>query len=153
MFVIHYISSWNWMVRSTLVRWPTYSGFIQNKFSFRVIVYRQELIDVYALVWWGHCVGLCVRKVPSMFFYMWLYTNDTVTHLYDNSFNSSPPTQNGRNFANIFKCILMNEKCFVSIQILLMFGSKNQTHNLAALVRVMAWRRTGDKPSSEQRLT
>ena len=39
-------------------------------------------------------------------------------------FNSSPPGQNGDHFADdIFKCIFMNEKFCISIQISLKFVS------------------------------
>ena len=53
--------------------------------------------------------------------------------------NSSPPEQNGRHFADdIFKCIVLNEK----------YVPKGPIDLKRALVQVMAWRRTGDKPLS-----
>ena len=68
--------------------------------------------------------------------------------------NSSPPCQNGRYFAeNIFKCIFMNEKFCISIQISLKFIPRGPSDNNSALVQVMAWRRTGDKLLSEPMLT
>ena len=58
-----------------------------------------------------------------------------------------PPGQNGRHFADdIFKCIFMNEKFCILIEISLKFVPKRLIDNKAALVQVMAWRRTGDKP-------
>ena len=68
--------------------------------------------------------------------------------------NSSPPGQNGRHFSdNIFKCIFMREKSCMSIRILLKFVSKSPIDNISALVPVMAWRQTGDKPLPEPMLT
>ena len=68
--------------------------------------------------------------------------------------NLSPPGQNGRHFSdNIFKCIFMREKSCMSIRILLKFVSKSPIDNISALVLVMAWRQTGDKPLPEPMLT
>ena len=68
--------------------------------------------------------------------------------------NSSPPGQNGGHFADdSFKGIFMNEKFFFSIQISLKFVPKSLIDNNAALIRVMVWRRTGDKPLPEPILT
>ena len=58
-------------------------------------------------------------------------------------------TYNGHHFKDYnFKSIFMNEKFGILIQILLKFVSKGAIDNKVALVRVMAWRRTGDKPLS-----
>ena len=49
--------------------------------------------------------------------------------------NSSPPGQSGRHFAeDIFKCLFMNEKALIFIQILLKFVPKGSTDNKQALV-------------------
>ena len=43
-----------------------------------------------------------------------------------------PPGQNGRHFTdNIFKCIFVNEKCFILIKISLKFVPKGQQPNIA----------------------
>ena len=69
------------------------------------------------------------------------------------TFNSSSPGQNGRHFADdIFKYIFMKGKFCILIRISLNFVPKGQIDNTAALVWVMAWRRTGDKPLSEPML-
>ena len=47
----------------------------------------------------------------------------------------------------------MNEKFLISIQISLKFVPKGQIDNKSALVQVIAWRRTGDKPLLEPMLT
>ena len=60
------------------------------------------------------------------------------------------PRQNGREIPDdIFKCIFLNENIAVSISISLKFVSKGLIDNMAALVQIMAWRRSGDKPLSE----
>ena len=65
--------------------------------------------------------------------------------------NSSPLGQNGWHFAeDIFKRIFLNEKCCVSIWISMKFVPKCLIDNNWALVQVMAWYRTGDKPLPEQ---
>ena len=64
--------------------------------------------------------------------------------------NISRPRQNGRHFPNdLFKCIFMNEKFCILIKISLKFVHKGPINNILALVRIMAWRRPGDKPLSE----
>ena len=70
------------------------------------------------------------------------------------SINSSPPGQNGRHFAdNLFKCIFVNEKFCISIRISLKFVPKGPINNKSALVQVMAWRQTSDKPLPEPMMT
>ena len=64
-----------------------------------------------------------------------------------NSFNILRPKQYCRHFINcIFK---LNENVWISLKISLKFVSRVRTNNIPALVQVMAWRRTGDKPLSE----
>ena len=58
--------------------------------------------------------------------------------------------QNGRHFAgDILKCIFLNENEWISLKISLKFVSKVRINNTAALVKIMTWRRLGDKPLSE----
>ena len=54
---------------------------------------------------------------------------------------------------NIFKCIFLNENEKIQIQISLKLVPRSPIDNKAALVQVMAWRRTGDKPLPEPMLT
>ena len=51
---------------------------------------------------------------------------------------------------DIFKCIFLNR---IPIQISLKFNQGSPIDNKPALVQVMAWRRTGDKPLPELMLT
>ena len=52
-----------------------------------------------------------------------------------------------------FKCIFMNETFCISIRVSLKFVPHGLIDNKSALVQVMAWRRTGDKPLPEPVLT
>ena len=55
---------------------------------------------------------------------------------------------------DIFKWIFVNEKFFcILIKISLKFVPKGPIDNKAALVQIMAWCRTGDKPLPEPILT
>ena len=68
--------------------------------------------------------------------------------------NSSPPGLNGCHFADdTLKCIFMNEKFFILIRISLKFVPEGLINSKSALVQVMAWRRTGNKPLPEPMLT
>ena len=64
--------------------------------------------------------------------------------------NTLRPRQNGRRFADdTFKRIFLNENVRISIEISLKFVLKGPINNIPALVQIMAWRRSGDKPLSE----
>ena len=64
--------------------------------------------------------------------------------------NTSRLRQNCRHFADdIFKCIFLNERVWILLKISLKFVPKARINNIPALVQIMAWRRTGDKPLSE----
>ena len=54
---------------------------------------------------------------------------------------------------DICKCIFLNENYKIPIRIPLKFVPRSPTDNKAALVPVMTWRRTGDKPLPEPMLT
>ena len=58
--------------------------------------------------------------------------------------------QNGRHFADdLFKCIFSNENVWISLNIWLKFVYKVQIKNIPALVQIMAWCQSGDKPLSK----
>ena len=58
--------------------------------------------------------------------------------------------QNGRHFAdNIFKYIFFNENLWISIEISQKFVPTCPINNILALVQIMAWHQSGDKPLSE----
>ena len=64
--------------------------------------------------------------------------------------NTLRPRQDGRHFADDdFKRIFLNENVWIFIDISLKFIPKGPIDNIPALVQIMAWRRSGDKPLSE----
>ena len=61
--------------------------------------------------------------------------------------NTLRPRRNRRRFADdIFKCIFLNENLWISIRISWKFVPRGPINNTPALVQIMAWRRSGDKP-------
>ena len=65
-------------------------------------------------------------------------------------FNSSTPGPNGRHFADDrFRCIFVNKKFCILMKRSLNFVPKYPIDNNPALVYIMAWRWTGDKPLFE----
>ena len=64
--------------------------------------------------------------------------------------NTFRPRQNGRHFTdNKFKHIFSNKNVCISIEISLKFVPKGPINSMPALVQIMAWRQSGDKPLSE----
>ena len=64
--------------------------------------------------------------------------------------NTLRPRQNERHLPDdIFKCIFLNENVSILIKISQKFVPKGPINNIPALVQIMAWRRSGDKPLSE----
>ena len=69
-------------------------------------------------------------------------------------FNTLRPRQNGRHFTdNMLKCILFQKNVWIWIKISLKFVPRGPINNIPALVQIMAWRRTGDKPLPEPMMT
>ena len=65
-------------------------------------------------------------------------------------FNTLRPRQNGRHFADdTVNHIFVNENVRISIKFSLKFVPKGPINNIPALIPIMAWRRSGDKPLSE----
>ena len=64
--------------------------------------------------------------------------------------NTLRPRRNEQHFAeDIFKRIFFNENVWILIQISLKFVPNGPINNIPALVKIMSWRRSGDKPLSE----
>ena len=64
--------------------------------------------------------------------------------------NTLRPRRNEQHFAdNIFKRIFFNENVWISIKISLKFVPKGPINNIPALIQIMAWCCSGDKPLSE----
>ena len=67
---------------------------------------------------------------------------------YDNNILRSGP--NGRHFTDdIFECIFLNGNICILIETSLNFVFMGPIDNERALVPIMAWHRTGDKPESK----
>ena len=100
------------------------------------------------------CINLSMLDTELVYTGHWNPASwNTRTHLSD-PFNSSPPGQNGRHFADdIFRCIFVNENFCILIKISLKFVPRGPVDNNSAFVYIMAWRWMGDKPLSEQMLT
>ena len=65
-------------------------------------------------------------------------------------FNTLRPRQNGRHFPDdSFKYILLQENVSTSLKISLKCVPKGSINNIPALVQIMAWCRSGNKPLSE----
>ena len=70
--------------------------------------------------------------------------------LRDGLVNSLRPRQNGRHFADdTFRRIFLNENLRTLLKNWLKIVPKVRINNIPALVQIMAWRQTGDKPLSE----
>ena len=59
------------------------------------------------------------------------------------------PRQNGHFPDDSFKCIFLNENVWISINISPKFVPKGPINNIPALVQIMAWSWTGNKPLYE----
>ena len=64
-------------------------------------------------------------------------------------FNTLWPRQNDRHTPDIFKWIFQNENLWISIQVSLKFVPRGPINYIPALVQIMAWGRSGNKPLSE----
>ena len=85
----------------------------------------------------------------------WFYPHPPGTpHCHRGNLNTLRPRQNGRHFADdICKCIFLSENLWSSLRNSLKFVPKVRINNITALVQIMAWRRSGDKPLSEPMVT
>ena len=73
-----------------------------------------------------------------------------VIHSWIKVVNTFRPRQNGRHFADdTFKRIFLNETFRIVTKISLKFVPKGPINNIPALVQIMAWRRSSEKPLSE----
>ena len=71
--------------------------------------------------------------------------------VYDVDVTTLRPRQNGQHYSHIFKGIFLNENISILIKNKsLKVVIKGPTDNIPTLVQIMAWRRPGDKPLSEQ---
>ena len=128
-------------------------------FAWSMILF--SLAKTLRLTHWGLLTHVCVIKNQSCVCQDWLmqwhaaYSLPSENDVYKmNSFcsglNTSRPRQNGHRFGgDTFKHIFFNENFRISIEISLKIVPKGPINNIPALVQIMAWRRSGDKPLSE----
>ena len=137
---------------------------MQNTFDLSFILGYQNasilLIMTYLIL---SCVKMLLRilhknlnedetKFPSHLDHNGVMDNEIGLRIPDcrSRINSSRPKRNRRHFTDdIFKCIFMNEKFCILLRISMKFVPKGSINNIPALVKIMAWRRPGDKPLSE----
>ena len=95
-------------------------------------------------------LGFCNSSSPGDCSYFLLYWFDVISSVKNVYAYTLRPRQNWRHFADdIFKCIFLNENVLISLKISLNFVPEVRINNIPALVKIMAWRRPGDKPLSE----
>ena len=64
--------------------------------------------------------------------------------------NTLRQRQNGGHFPiDVYKCICLNENVWISLKISQKFVPKVPINNIPALLQIMAWHHSGDKPLSE----
>ena len=105
----------------------------------------------FALIWACMC-QLCPHSLYIVVFCLILIqiNFDHIRKSYFTNINTLRPSQNGHHVSDdIFKCIFLNENVWISLKIWRKFVPKVWINNIPALVQIMAWRRPGDKPSSE----
>ena len=94
---------------------------------------------------WIRCYCLLLARqddVLKTYPISWLYWS--ASHV-----NILRPRQNYRRFADIFKCIFLNEIGWISLTISLKFVPDFRFHNVPTLVQIVASHRSGVKPASE----
>ena len=139
---VGYIQRWYWFVRIYMhVYHPVHSCiFIEFYSSLHYIM----------MAW-------CRTAVSSLLKH-WRYCGQAQGHrcVFLHLLNSSPPGK--KKMADIwaddnFRCIFLNENDKIPIRISLKFVPRRPIDITPALVQVMAWRRTGDKPLPGTMLT
>ena len=109
---------------------------------------RDILIQLMATIYnWTLCLGDNKKLI-------WGSLNSPLSQMagiLPDIFNTLRPRPNRRHFPDdIFKSIFLNENVWISIKIsLLKFVPKLPITNIPALVQILTWRRSGDKPLSE----
>ena len=102
-----------------------------------IFSFKKMHLKMSSAKWRQFCPGLNVLNK------LW----DIITHP---CLNTLRPRQNGRRFADdTFKRIFLYENVRILIKISLKFVPKGPINNNPALVQIMAWRWSGDKPLSE----
>ena len=95
------------------------------------------------MAWW---------RIGAKTYLNWCWPN-SMTHICSNRWrwvNTLRTRQHGRDLADaIFKGIFLNENVWILIKISLKLIPRGPINNIQALVQLMAWCRSGNKPLSE----
>ena len=159
-------NTWNWIIYAIMslchkvlcVCMPIYSVdngelFVDNHtigtsiclHHFMHLLMALKPMQVYKMSGFSEPVSLNGEQHRSFGFTMYTMQLDD-----RNSVNTLRPRQHDRHFPDdIFRCIFLNENIWIAINISLSFVPKGPIDNIPALVQIMAWRRSGDKPLSE----
>ena len=161
-YIETYLSSWN--ADQTHLFWSSIkiAPHEQKWWWFHNNISRQTFLAATKHLYWCECLFVCpfVRlclSIPRWQIQLefagyeiihrdsrWI---DGVTYCF---FNTLRPRWNEQHFAeDIFKSIFFYENVWIPIKISLKFVSKGPINNIPALVQIMAWRHSGDKPLSE----
>ena len=126
-----------WTNAGILLIGPLETNFSEFLIGIQTSSFTKMHLKMSSAKWRPVCLGLNVLSNSSA-----LNRQYTINTLW--------PRQNGRYIAdNIFIFIFLNEKVWILIKISLNFVPKYPIYNTPALVQVMAYRRSGDKPLSE----
>ena len=106
----------------------------------------------------GFVLYCSISQYLWMFGFSWIWPFNSLKLIWvpqlDIVLNILRPRQNRRHFTDdVFKCNFSNENVWISIKSSLKFVPQGPVNNIPALVQVMAWCRTGDKPLSEPMMT
>ena len=139
---------------STFILWPLY-GFIIKFVSFesrRTLIKKLKSCFYTGMIFYDYISD--ELKTTLIRIVEWLlilaqfcpgYSTDTTAII------TLRPRRNEQHFADdTLKRILFNENVWISIKISLKFVPNGPINNIPALVQIMAWRRPGDKPLSDE---
>ena len=103
-----------------------------------------------AMAWHQHMASYYLTMKVRSLEYIYITRLQCVKCSVTVHFNTLKPRQKWQNFADdIFKRVFLKENVWIAIEFSLKFVPKGPINNIPALVQIMAWRRPGDKPSSE----
>ena len=147
---MYFIANWNFLIERRIY----FIVHIWCRSKYQHMTYKNPHLNNCLMESWG-IIYLLILLPKAMFF--WVIDQFVLRAVLITVFstkyyvclNSLRPRQNRRRFADdIFKWMFLSENRGYLIEISLTFVPKGRINNKSALVRIMAWRRTGDKPLS-----
>ena len=134
-----------WTNAGILLIWPLGTNFNEILIDIYIFSFKKMYLKMSSAKWRPFCLGLNVLSSNGVDLILPEYSRFSIRRV-----NTLGPRQNGRRFADdTFKRIFLNENVRISIKISLKFVPKGPIIINPALVQIMAWRRSGDKPLSE----